>query len=73
MNFSLLQLIIPPEATPLRYLSSTYISCDVQAHSFSQHIVNTWNELPTELVTTPTLSVFKRQFDSFHNNIFYNI
>jgi len=44
---------------------------DVRAHSFSQ-IVNAWNELPTELVTTPTLSVFKRLFDSFHSNIFYN-
>ena len=49
-----------------------HISCDVRAHLFSPWIVNTWNEFPTELVTAPTLSVFKRQFDSFHSNIFYN-
>ena len=36
-----------------------HISHDVQAHSFSQQIVNSWNELPTELVTAPTLSAFK--------------
>lgn len=48
-----------------------HISCDVRAHSFSQRIVNTWNELPTELVTAPTLGSFKRQFDSFCSNKFY--
>ena len=36
-----------------------YIPCDVQAHSFSQRIVNTWNELPTELVTAPIFKCFQ--------------
>ena len=35
-------------------------------------VINDWNKLPYEVVTAPTLSQFKRQFDSFYRYIFYN-
>ena len=50
----------------------TQLQRDVRAHSFSQRIIDDWNKLPYEVVTAPTLSQFKRQFDSFYRYIFYN-
>ena len=71
MNISFHQLVMPPEATPSRYLNSiNFVMYTVHAHSFSQCTVNPWNELRIELVISPALSVFKGQSDSFYSNIF---
>jgi len=35
---------------------------DVRADSFSQRVINSWNRLPTEVVTAPRLGVFKSLF-----------
>ena len=32
---------------------------DVKSHAFSQQVINDWNKLDSDIVTTPTLSILK--------------
>jgi len=36
-----------------------------RANSFSERVINSWNRLPTEVVTAPSLDVFNTKFDTF--------
>ena len=36
---------------------------DVKSHAFSQRVINDWNKLDSDIVTAPTLSIFKRLYD----------
>ena len=45
---------------------------DVRANVFSQRVINCWNHLSKEVVTTPTLSLFKTKCDTFYQNIKYD-
>jgi hypothetical protein len=38
--------------------------------TFSQIVVNYWNDLPSAVVSTPTLDSFKRRLRSFEKHIF---
>ena len=71
VNFLLFRHTAIPEGHPFK-IFKTQLQRDVRAHSFSQRIIDDWNKLPYEVVTAPTLSQFKRQFDSFYRYIFYN-
>jgi len=46
---------------------------DVRANSFSQRVINSWNCLPTEVVTAPSLGVFKTKLDTFYRNVKFDL
>ena len=41
---------------------------DVRANVFSQRVINCWNNLPKEVVTAPTVSLFKTRCDTFYQD-----
>jgi len=38
---------------------------ELRKHSFSQRIVDHWNKLPDDVVSTATISTFKRRLDTW--------
>ena len=45
---------------------------DVRANVFSQRVINNWNKLPTEVVTSSNLSLFKTRCDAFYQEVQYD-
>ncbi len=37
---------------------------DLRKFTFSQRVVNMWNDLPTDIVTTPKAKVFKKMLEA---------
>ena len=46
-------------------LNKEYSRLDIRKHSFTQRIVNTWNNLPSNIVNAPDTHTFKRLLDDF--------
>jgi len=47
---------------------------DVRKYSFSIRITNIWNSLPDEIISAPTVNIFKNRLDRFcaEQEVFYN-
>ena len=45
-------------------IKKAYCRLQVRHNSFPQRAINTWNSLPEEVVTAPTLSAFKSRLDA---------
>ena len=47
---------------------------DVRKFSFSIKIKNVWNSLPDEIISAPTVNIFKNMLDRFQTEqeVFYN-
>ena len=46
-------------------LNKEYSRLDIRKHLFTQRIVNTWNNLPSNIVNAPDTHTFKRLLDDF--------
>ena len=71
LNF--LQWILLQElgATHSNYTNNKFFK-DVRAKVFSQRVINNWNKLPTEVVTSSSLSLFKMRCDAFYHEVQYD-
>ena len=54
-----------------RKLAKRYSRTALRAHSFANRVVDSWNELPEDLVTAPSLNAFKNRLDRFWRNSLY--
>jgi len=45
---------------------------DVRANVFSQRMINNWNKLLKEVVTSPKLTLFKTKSDTFYQEVQYD-
>ena len=45
---------------------------DIRKHCFTNRVVNTWNNLPAEVVETDSLNSFKNQIDKLWKNEMHN-
>ena len=45
---------------------------DIRAHVFSQQVINDWNKLDPNIVTAPSLSIFKQLYDKYCSNHLYD-
>ena len=43
----------------------------LRSNFFTQRVINTWNSLPAEVVSAPTISTFKASLDNYWNDIGY--
>ena len=48
-------------------------SVKIRRQCFSLRVVNDWNALPAEVVSAPSLNLFKAQMDAHWANICYHI
>ena len=39
--------------------------------SFTQRVINDWNNLPTNVINAPTLNIFKNRLDEFWEHLHY--
>ena len=46
-------------------LAKTHCSINCRLHSFAVRCINVWNSLPAHIVTSSSLSVFKRQLQVY--------
>ncbi|KAK7093942.1 hypothetical protein V1264_007621 [Littorina saxatilis] len=55
-------------------LGKDHCRLNVRSNYFSQRVVNTWNSLPEEAVTAPSVNSFKTRIDNFwrHSTSMYN-
>ena len=47
-------------------LFKSRFNTSTRGHSFSQHIINDWNNLPCEIVSIPNVLIFKTKLDIFY-------
>ena len=43
----------------------------LRSNFFTQRVINTWNYLPAEVASAPTISTFKASLDNYWNDIGY--
>ena len=54
-------------------INKTYVNKSKYKHFFSNRVINKWNSLPQDIVTSKTINEFKNKFDNYYKDIQFSI
>ena len=54
-------------------LTKNRTNTSLQAHFFTNRVINNWNNLPSEIVSAGTINSFKNKFDKYWGHLMYSV